>query len=56
MIRTQSQLFNFALPNHSILEIKGNITNQAISDVTRIFLQPLSLLEPTALNLEEITT
>jgi hypothetical protein len=43
MIRTQSQLFNFALPIHSILEIKGKITNQAISDVTGIFLQPLSV-------------
>jgi len=43
MIRTQSQLFSFTLPIHNILDIKGNITSQAISDGTWIFLQPLSV-------------
>ena len=43
IIRTQSQLFNFTLPNHNILDINGNIVSQAISDGTWIFLQPLSV-------------
>jgi hypothetical protein len=41
MIRVQSQLFSFTLPNHNILDIKSNIANQVIIEGSWIFIQRL---------------